>query len=303
MATDSLRAVTTNVGPCQEQIGTEPARRPAQASAEARYPLRAHDAWALPVEVLQNALGAETFEQELHDDEQALLIAHRGRLLVVTVPGLPDKSRERLLRLLFTEYIKHGWAAIVLDSELNVSFSETLARPGEEDPRDGRLSRITDVRNLYDGSVYAPLHGWRRDEDVIAALRDMITDELNGVAEDIPAEAYPLPDGVGAAVSIGYDKHGAPRPLVWVRADLPSGLRTDLWGYCAALVVGIDRVDVEPDENGIYYVGAERNAVTGPGLALLAAVTVQRLGRRPGDCAFPLLSSLDQAEAVPRAAA
>ncbi|MEU4616594.1 hypothetical protein [Streptomyces umbrinus] len=170
---------------CQEQVGTEPARRPVQSSAKARHPLRAHDAWALSVEVLENALGAETFEQELHDDEQALLIAHRGRLLIVTVPGLPDKSRERLVRLLFTEYIRHGWAAIVLDSELNVSFSETLEdapRPGEEDPPDGRLARITDVRTLYDGSVYAPLHGWRHDEDVIAALRDLITDSLNGVA-------------------------------------------------------------------------------------------------------------------------
>ncbi|MEU4616595.1 hypothetical protein [Streptomyces umbrinus] len=94
-----------------------------------------------------------------------------------------------------------------------------------------------------------------------------------------------------------------PRPMVWVRADLPSELRADLWGYCAALVVGINRVDVEPDENGIYYVGTERSAVSGPGLALLAAVIVQRLGRRPGDCAFPLLSSLDQAEVVPPAAA
>ncbi|MDQ1024768.1 hypothetical protein QF035_002350 [Streptomyces umbrinus] len=309
MATNSLRADTATVGPCQKQADSEPARTPAQASPQARYPRHTHDAWALPIEVLQNALGAETFEKELHDDEKALLIAHRDRLLVVTVPGLPDKSREHLVRLLLTEYIRHGWAAITLDSQQNARFGESLedeARPIEAykgDPPDARVKRITDVRNLYDGSVYAPLHGWRSDEEAIAALRELITDALDGVAEDIPEGAYPLPDAIGAAVTIGYDEHGKPHPLVWVRADLPSGLRADLWGYCTALAVGFHHVDVEPDENGIYYVGTERSPVIGPGTALLAAVTLQRLGRRPEDCAFPLFSSPDQAEMAPPLAA
>ncbi|MFE1797704.1 hypothetical protein ACFW9L_16240 [Streptomyces sp. NPDC059517] len=222
-----------------------------------------------------------------------MLIAHRGRLLVVTVPALPATSREHLVRLLFTEYIQHESAAVALDSELNVYFSETLE---DAAPPHGRLAQITDVRTLHEGSVYAPLHGWQCDEAVITALRELITNSLNGVAEDVPREVYPLADGIGAAVIVGYDEHGTPHPLLWVRADLSSGLRADLWGYCAALATGSDCVDVEPDENGIYYLGTQRSAVTGPGLALLAAITVQRLGRRPEDCAFPLLSSPAQAE-------
>lgn len=300
MASNSLHSVAVNADPCPEQTGTEPTRRPSQLAVEPQYPLRAHDAWTLPVDVLENALGAETFERELHEDEQAVLIAHRGRLLTVTVPALPATSREHLIRLLFTQYIQHEWAAIVLDSELNMHVSDTLENAA---PPHGRLAHITDVRTLHDGSVYAPLHGWQCDEAVITALRELITNSLNGVAEDVPHKAYPLPAGIGAAVAVGYDEHGAPRPLVWVRADLPSGLRADLWGYCAALATGTDCVDVEPDENGIYYVGTQRSAVTGPGLALLAAITVQRLGRHPEDCAFPLLSSPAQAEVPPPTAA
>ncbi|MFI5677303.1 hypothetical protein [Streptomyces cellulosae] len=49
-------------------------------------------------------------------------------------------------------------------------------------------------------------------------------------------------------------------------------------------------MDAEPDENGIFHVGMERSLVPGPGLALLAAVTGQRMGRRPEDCSFPLLA-------------
>ncbi|MEU1456869.1 hypothetical protein [Streptomyces avermitilis] len=309
MATDSLRSVTANAVFRQKQPGTEPTQMVAPTSAQIRYPLNTHDAWALSVEVLQNALGAEVFEQELHDNEQALLVAHRGQLLIVTIPGLSHESKERLIRMLFTQYIRHGWAAVTLDSELNVRFSKSLeeeARPDEvskAEPLAARLARITDVRNLYDGSAYAPLHGWRDDEEVITALRELITETLDGVAEDVPDEVYPLHDSVGAAVTIGYDEHGEPHPLVWVRADLPSGLRADLWGYCAALAVSFDRVDVEPDENGVYYVGTERSPVTGPGLPLLAAVTLQRLGRRPENCAFPLFPSSHQAEAVPPLAA
>lgn len=155
-----------------------------------------------------------------------------------------------------------------------------------------RPKQTKDVRDLYEGSAYAPLHGWRSDEEVIAALRTLITDALAGTAEDMPEEVYPLPEDVGAAVAIGYDEQGILHPLVWVRTDIPSGLRADLWGYCAALSASLDRVDVEPDENGIFHVRMERSPVTGPGVALLAAVTVQRLGRRPEDCAFPLLTLL-----------
>jgi len=298
VATHSLRTVATNASPCQEPSRAESA----QATDQPQYPLRTHDAWALPVDTLLNALGAEAFERELPDEAKAMLISHRGRLLVATLPGLSGKSKKHLIRLLLTEYIKNGWSAVTLDAKLNVNFSESLedeTHPGEADksePPDARLTQITDVRSLYDGSDYAPLHGWRDDEEVITALRELITNALNGTAEDIPDEAYPLPEDLGAAVTIGYDEQGEPHPLVWVRTDLSSGLRADLWGYCAALAVGFDDMDEEPDKDGIYYVGTKRSPVTGPGLPLLAAVTLQRLGRRPEDCAFPILSPPDQAE-------
>ncbi|MGW3102838.1 hypothetical protein [Streptomyces sp. NPDC001100] len=271
--------------------------------------MRAHDAWALPVEVLGDVLGATFSEKELIDDHQAWLIALRGQIVVVTVPGLSVEEKKHRIRLLFSEYISHGWAAITVNAEEGVTFAETFLE--EVDPEDCpaveppevRPKKIEDVRDLYEGSAYEPLHGWLSDEEVIDALRTLITDALDGTAEDIPEEAYPLPDGVGAAVTIGYDDQGAPHPLVWVRADIPSGLRADLWGYCAALSASLDRVDAEPDENGIFYVGMERSPVSGPGVALLAAVTVQRLGRRPEDCAFPLLPSPAQVEeALPLAA-
>jgi hypothetical protein len=59
----------------------------------------------------------------------------------------------------------------------------------------------------------------------------------------------------------------------------------------------------EPDENGIFYVGMERSPVTGPGVPLLAAVLVQRMGRRPEDCDFPLLTPPAQAAEGPNLAA
>ncbi|MGK3106124.1 hypothetical protein [Streptomyces sp. WAC05858] len=267
--------------------------------------MRAHDAWALPVEVLGDALGATFSENELIGDHQAWLIALRGRIMVITVPGLSEEAKKLRIRRLFSAHISHGWAAITVDSEGKVSFVETFLEEADpedssaDDPPEMCSKQNTDVRDLYAGSAYAPMHGWRNDEEVIEALRTLITDALIGHAEDMPEEVYPLPDGVGASVAIGYDEQGAPHPLVWVRTDIPSGLRADLWGYCAALSINLDRADVEPDENGIFYVGMERSPVTGPGVALLAAVTVQRMGRRPEDCAFPLLTPPAQAEEAP----
>ncbi|MEU1519488.1 DUF3375 family protein [Streptomyces sp. NPDC005811] len=172
--------------------------------------------------------GVSFSEQELIDDHQAWLIVLRGVIVVMTVPGLSDKAKARLIRRLFSEYIQHGWSAITVDSEDGVTYVETgLEGVGPEDcsavDPPVRPKRSQNVRELYDGTDYAPLHGWRGE--------------------------------VGAAVTMGYDEQGAPHPLVWVPTDIPSGLRADLWGYCAALSVCFDRVDVEPDEDGIYYVG------------------------------------------------
>lgn len=293
----------------EKQPATGAPRSSPSVTEQAASPLRAHDAWALPVEVLGDILGVTFSERELIDDHQAWLIALRGRILVITVPGLSEEAKKHRIRRLFAEHIGHGWAAITVDSEEEVTFAETFLEEVDPedvpavDPPEVRTKQSKEVRELYEGSAYAPLHGWRSDEESIAALRTLITDALAGTAEDMPEEVYPLPDGVGAMVAIGYDDQGVLHPLVWVRTDIPSGLRADLWGYCAALSASLDRVDAEPDENGIFYVGMERSPVTGPGVALLAAVIAQRMGRRPEDCAFPLLAPPAQAEEAPPLAA
>lgn len=309
MTANSVHTVAGSAQSCEEQSVAGVPYPSAPASTQDPFRLRAHDAWALPVEVVGDILGVTFWEKELIDDHQAWLIVLRSRIVVVTVPGLSEEEKKRCIRRLFSEHISHGWAAITVDSEEWVTYVETFLEEvdpenfPDDDPPDVRPTRSNDVRDLYEGSAYAPLHGWRGDEEVTAALRTLITDILAGTAEDMPEEAYPLPDGVGATVALGYDDQGTLHPLVWVRTDVPSGLRADLWGYCAALSASLDHLDAEPDEDGIFYVGMERSPVTGPGVALLAAVMVQRLGRRPEDCAFPLLPRPAQAEnALPLAA-
>jgi hypothetical protein len=135
------------------------------------------------------------------------------------------------------------------------------------------------------------LHGWRDDEEVIAALRTLITDNLEGLAEDIPDHVRPLPEGVGAAIAFGMDDKGEAHPLIFVRADLPSGLRADLSGFCTAFAAGAEHSDAEPDPDGIYYIGMERSPVAGPGAGLLGALMVQRIGRRPWGLRIPLAHS------------
>lgn len=309
MVPNSDHTVTDSARVCEKQPATGAPRSSTPATEQAASPLRAYDAWALPVEVLGDVLGVAFSERELIDDHQAWLIALRDRILVITVPGLSEEAKKHRIRRLFAEHISHGWAAITVDSEEGVTFAETFLEEVDPedvpavDPSEVRTEQSKEVRELYEGSAYAPLHGWRSDEEAIAALRTLITDALAGTAEDMPEEVYPLPDGVGATVAIGYDDQGVLHPLVWVRTDIPSGLRADLWGYCAALSASLDRVDAEPDENGIFYVGMERSPVTGPGVALLAAIIVQRMGRRPEDCAFPLLAPPAQAEEAPPLAA
>ncbi|WP_251061077.1 hypothetical protein [Streptomyces sp. ISL-100] len=83
-------------------------------------------------------------------------------------------------------------------------------------------------------------------------------------------------------------------PLVFLRGDLPLGLRVDLLGFCFALAVGTECGDCVPDENGLIYVGTEARPVCGPGAALLGSLMVQRLGRRPGDRAFTILGPPQQ---------
>ncbi|MFI5722114.1 hypothetical protein [Streptomyces cyaneofuscatus] len=146
------------------------------------------------------------------------------------------------------------------------------------------------IAELYGDSQWAPRNGWRSDEEVIASLRSLIDHVLDGVTEGFPEEAYPLPDGVGAAVAFGYDETGRRRPLVWVDSRLSDELCADLWGFCAALISVGDKSEERADKDGVLYIGKRRRPVMGPGPELLGALTVQRFGRRPGDCAFPLVS-------------
>jgi len=118
------------------------------------------------------------------------------------------------------------------------------------------------ITELYGDSQWAPRNGWRSDEEVIASVRSLIDHVLDGVTEGFPEEAYPLPDG----------------------------LRADLWGFCAALISVGDKSEERADKDGVLYIGKRRRPVMGPGPELLGALTVQRFGRRPGDCAFPLVS-------------
>ncbi|MGW6820798.1 hypothetical protein [Streptomyces sp. NPDC055005] len=146
-----------------------------------------------------------------------------------------------------------------------------------------------DLAKFYAGTQWEPMNGWRPDEEVIEALRSFVTDTLDGIAEDVPEAVYPLPDGVGAAIAFGYDETGRRRPLIWVDSRLSQALRADLWGYCAALIADGAKSEGHADADGLLFVGTERQPVTGTGPALLGALTVQRFGRRPGDCAFPLV--------------
>ncbi|MGW7397727.1 hypothetical protein ACWGH7_14650 [Streptomyces cyaneofuscatus] len=70
---------------------------------------------------------------------------------------------------------------------------------------------------------------------------------------------------------------------------MPVGLRVDLLGFCLVPAADAEYEDREPDENDLFYVGMDAGPVCGPGAALLGALMVQRLGRRPEDCAFRLL--------------
>lgn len=298
MSNDSLRSVAT--------VDQDLAQRPVASSAPEMTPLRTHDVWVLPVEVLLEVFKAEHRVLELPKAAEAALVADEGELWILTAPGLEDEVRTYGIRQLLTQYIARPRDCMTLTprSDANAPGGiRAVAGQASADPPAGIPAPVVDLGTFCPDSQWAPLHGWRSDEEVITALRALITDALGGMAEDIPDEAYPLPEGVGAAITFGYDKEGEGHALVWVRKDLPSGLRADLWGFCVALAGFPDRIDSAADEDGICYIGIEGTWVPGPGTALLAALTVQRMGRRPGNCAFPFLRpSAMPEEVIPLAA-
>ncbi|MFF9503464.1 hypothetical protein [Streptomyces sp. NPDC014656] len=234
--------------------------------------LRAHDLWALPLEVLTDVMEVGVVELELPQGSLAFPFRKADGRWIAVQSGLPPTERNRLVRDLLFSYL----AEVV----------------GSGRPRS--RFRAIDIRALYAGTYGEPMDGWRDDEEVIASLRSFVSEPLGGVAEDIPESAYPLPDEVGAVIAFGYDRAGRRCPLAWVDSRLPSGLRADLWGFNVALIAEGDVSESQADAEGILYIGRRRRPVRGPGPALLAALTVQRLGRRPQDCDFPLLSPPSQ---------
>ncbi|MGW6682167.1 hypothetical protein ACWGBO_20105 [[Kitasatospora] papulosa] len=259
---------------------------------KSRGRIRAHDAWALELPVLLDAMNAQAVEIDLgrHGMHAALTVIS-DRICVLVRPGLSEHQLSVAIRSLLARYI-HRPAHLVVWPQRD-GQGVTVKEPDDvssdlvlEDPPDV----TADVLHLYGDGNWAPKDGWRSDEEVLKELLKLAAIELGGVVEDIPEEMYPLPDGLGAVVAAGYDSEGLAHPLVFLRGDLAVGLRVDLLGFCLALAAaGAEYEDREPDENGLFYVGTDAGPVCGPGAALLGALMVQRLGRRPGDCAFRLL--------------
>jgi len=129
----------------------------------------------------------------------------------------------------------------------------------------------------------------RSNSEVIIALQSLIEDKLGGFAYDLMPDEFDtsLPVGGLAGLTSGQPG-GEPRPCVFVRADIPSDLRVDLWGFCTALAVCACEGTVRLDDAGLTLVGLERRPVTRQGPALLGAILMRRLGRDPGDCDFPV---------------
>jgi hypothetical protein len=154
------------------------------------------------------------------------------------------------------------------------------------------------ILDQFRGPRWEPRNGWRPDREVILALREIITDHLGGEAGDILPSDGPVPDALGAVATALY-RDGAPRACVYVRADLPTDLRADLWGFATGLAAAMADGHVEPGTEGLLLIGRERRPVTRPGWGLAGALIVQRLGRRPGNCDFRVYRDLDDMTAPP----
>ncbi|MGW6272778.1 hypothetical protein [Streptomyces sp. NPDC055060] len=237
---------------------------------------------AMDARVVEFDLG----EQNMH----AALGLITERLCILVRPGLSDIQVAFAIRSLLAHYIHRPYPVLRFWPETDVQGATVEEVDDLPDSVRAEPPEATsDVLDLYGDGNWAPKDGWRSDEEVFAELKDVAVLHLKGVVEDIPKEMYPLPMGLGAVMAAGYDDEGMAHPLVFLRSDLPTGLQADLLGFCLASVAGSEYENWQPDENGLIFVGTEAGPVRGPGAALLGALMVQRLGRRPGDCAFTLL--------------
>lgn len=230
--------------------------------------LRPHDLWVLPAELLAEVMGTDLIDLEISSGSPDVGFVGPDGAWIAIRDSLPPAEKEYRVRELLT-------ARLIRDSGLS----------GAQVPPCRKLN----ITELYGDSQWAPRDGWRGDEEVIVSVRSLIDHVLDGVTEGFPEGAYPLPDEVGAVVAFGYDETGRRRSLVWVDSRLSDGLRADLWGFCAGLISVGDKSEERADKDGVIYIGKRRRPVMGPGPELLGALIVQRFGRRPGDCAFPLV--------------
>lgn len=143
--------------------------------------------------------------------------------------------------------------------------------------------------------------GWRSDRTVILAVRALVTEALGGVAEDLLPGEVELPDHVGAVVACSW-RWNQPHPYVYVRADQPTDLRADLWGYATALAISVGEGRVPLGESDFLLVDNRRSPVRRPNTALLAALLLQRLGRRATDCDFLVYQWTDTTNTLSAAA-
>ncbi|WP_267246604.1 hypothetical protein [Streptomyces sp. PR69] len=262
-----------------------------------RGSIRAHDAWALELPVLLDTMNAQAVEIEPpREDMQAMLAVISQQLYLLLRPGLSNRQIEIAIRSLLAHYIHRPASVLGLWPEPDgqrVTVREVDDAPHEllEDPP----SVTADIRHLYQDGDWAPWDGWRSDDEVLKVLLEYAAFFLKGVVEGIPEGMYPLPDGLGAVVAVGHDSEGPAHRMVFLRGDLPVALRVDLLGFCFALALRPEYGDREPDEHGVFYVGTEAGPVCGLGTALHGALIIQRMGRRPGDCAFRLLDPPEEA--------
>jgi hypothetical protein len=289
--------------------GCKPAQARELATAESGTPeedrevLRPHDVWAAPLDALLGLLQVEVNETEMPTANVGCILTEQaGKLDALVSVALNSRQREEAIRAALCAYLAPSETARD-DAHPVVPGVREDADPAEPLQRRPTPRIIADLDALYQGTDWGPMRGWQNDQDVITALMSLVTGALDGLAREIAPEECPFPEGVGGAVTWGYRDDGEERPCVFVRADLPSSLRADLWGFCIALACGARTEALEPDEHGIVYVGLERHPVARRGAGLLGALMVQRFGRRPGHCSFGLLTPPQEStETVPLAA-
>ncbi|MEZ0064956.1 hypothetical protein ABIA32_000944 [Streptacidiphilus sp. MAP12-20] len=143
-------------------------------------------------------------------------------------------------------------------------------------------------------AVRRPIAGWRGDTTVILGVRALLTDVLGGVAEDLLPGEVDLPDHMGAVVACSWRWH-PPKPYVYVRADQPTDLRADLWGFAAALASSVCEGRLPLGEEDFLFIGNRRVPGAGSGTALLGSAVLRRLGRRNAVCDFPVYRWTDGA--------